>query len=520
MRGLFHFIQTSSITPRASIGWLIAGLFAIFSLPTLTSLVQQWETNPDYGHGWLLLPLTVYLYVRTRPWHDADAPCHLQGTAFLLLGGVLHLATLLIPLPLVDYAGWFLMLLGTALSLGGRAAACRTIPVLCFGILMFPLPAPWLNTSAMLLQDLVAMLTEWVVSCFSVCLRRGHLLYLAGLDEPVSVAVECSGIRQVLVFVALAWGMSFFLNGSLARKFLLVLASIPMAIVANLCRVLALTLIARFYGTASIKGVLHDLPLLITLPIGGVLLWSLFRVLQTTNIESHPTNKEVSSQRNLLLPVLPLTVLLGCQWALQWHVHQVQVSKVDAVSIADLPGQLGPWNARSHPEYEQVKAQSTFADDMLLRAYVNDRGQAAAVYLVYSSRGEDRLHHPEICLRDAGGAIEIKRDRKAVSLAADTTIHAERFRYIRNRQTTTVYYWHYTLMPHETDSLTMLQRIYLKQQNGLPSITVQVQTNMNDPAALQAIETTLLPVLHAKLLEQLPGKAIPGSTRLSVRFLQ
>lgn len=523
MPGYSNIIQSIGTRfPLSKVGILNLFLLSLLAVPTINSLIHQWEINPDYALGWFLLPFTIYLVVRARPWLTAVKPNLGYGLSLVTFGGLIHLFTMVIPWLLFDYVGWFFMFLGMSISLWGSRAANRIAPILCFGVLMFPLPAPLLNTSAMLLQDLVAILTEWAINCFSVCLRRGHLLYLAGLDEPVSVAVECSGIRQVLVFVSIAWGMSFFLRGSPFRKVLLILSALPMAILANMVRVLALTMIARFYGTASIKGMLHDLPMLITLPIGGVMLWQLFHVLQTSHVPENTLSlrQEPSHPKKHGFLVILLSFLLLCQWAIQYHLLQVPKPTGKSISFATLPTHLGSWTAHPHPEIDKVKQKSEFADDLLLRAYVNDLGQAAAVYLVYSATGQDRQHHPEICLRDAGGAMEIKRDRMQIPIQSNTGLYAERFRYVRNRQTTTVYYWHYTIMPTELNTLTALQRVHLRQQEGWPSVTVQVQTNMDDPHALRMIEISLLPTLHAILQELLPDKTISGSARLSIRFLQ
>ncbi|MFT3878647.1 MAG: archaeosortase/exosortase family protein [Gemmatales bacterium] len=136
----------------------------------------------------------------------------------------------------------------------GAQAAWRILPVLAFSFLMFPLPAAWLNAVAMLLQNLIAHLAEIALNLIWVCHHRGHLLYLAGMDEPLSVAVECSGVRQLLVFLAMGWLLAFFVQSPWWRRFALVATSIPIAIVANVLRVLTLAIMARLAGPSSIQG--------------------------------------------------------------------------------------------------------------------------------------------------------------------------------------------------------------------------------------------------------------------------
>src|SRR5206468_3760035 len=73
-------------------------------------------------------------------------------------------------------------------------------------------------------------------------------------------------------------------------------------------------------------------------------------------------------------------------------------------------------------------------------------------------------------------------------------------------QRTTVYYWHYTIFPPR-EGLSLLQSVYLRQQERLPSVSVQVQVNVTDPQVWKTIEATLLPEVDGWLRNQLPATA-------------
>jgi EpsI family protein len=498
---------------------LLFVLLSALAIPTLTGLVSGWENNPDYAHGWFLVPALGWLLWQAQPWNCASKPESLLGSLMMLSGGVLHLGTLVIPLPLVDYAAWVLLLRGVALCLWGRSGARALMPILAFGFLLFPLPMVWLNSLAMLLQDVIAQVAEYVLGFFWVCLRRGPLLQLAGMDSPVSVAVECSGVRQLLVFLALAWFLSLHLHGPWWKKLALCLASFPIAIVANVIRVIVLVVVARQWGNNSIDGLLHNAPLLITLPAGAVLLWWMYQQLQQPSSTIAP-EATCTSSVSLKLPILLSACLLLMQGLLYYHLQQGSLHyQVEHILFDQLPWQLGSWNGTPHPEQDRIEKQATFADATMLRAYSNKTGQAAAVYLVYSASGRDRLHHPEICLRDAGGASEWKPGHRMLSLDAQGKRQVERLCYERQRnQRTTVYYWHYTMIPPRASNQTLLQRLHWMQQDQWPSITIQVQTNTTDGASWQSIEETLLHEIDRWLCQQLPAGTQTGSQRLPIRF--
>lgn len=499
--------------------WSVALLLSALAFPTARHLVHSWETNPDYTHGWLLLPATFWLLYRLQPWAIASQPPLMLGAVTMLAGGLMHLSAFIIPWPLIDYLGWVLLLRGAMLAWWGRDAANRAMPMLAFAILLFPLPLICLNQLAMSLQDVIARVAEVVLSIVWVSHRRGQLIYLAGMDEPLSVAVECSGVRQILVFVALAWFLAFYMNGSHWRKIVLVLSAVPLAILANVGRVLALAFIARVAGPNAIHGLLHDVPLVVTLPLGGLLLWLLFQRLQTLATMEVTLTKTITKPR-IWSVILTAGSLVSLQLLLQHHLGaSAPPQQMARISLDDLPQQLGNWYGSFHPEADRIANQAEFADAALLRSYSNNQGQAAAVYLVYSSNGRDRLHHPEICLRDAGGAVAIPTGECNIPLQVGDVRVAHRFRYHRaQQQQVTVYYWHYTLLPEVTTSQSLLQRIHQRQQNEWPSITVQVQTNMTHPTSWQSLETTLLPELDRWLMKQLPVSTQTGSERLPIRM--
>ena len=102
---------------------------------------------------------------------------------------------------------------------------------------MFPLPATWTNYAGFVLQDWVAQLSAAILDLFVVCYRRGNSLYLAGVPAPLVVAAECSGLRQIVSFVALGVLVGGLSGKSTAFRVLLAGAAIPVAIVANVARI-------------------------------------------------------------------------------------------------------------------------------------------------------------------------------------------------------------------------------------------------------------------------------------------
>jgi hypothetical protein len=160
------------------------------------------------------------------------------------------------------------------------------------------------------------------------------------------------------------------------------------------------------------------------------------------------------------------------------------------------------------------------ADDLLIRVYGNGKGAVVQVYMVHSRAGEDRKHHPEICIRDVSGAPEDARFREQIPLSGSGT--AQRFRFQTGAtRSVVVYYWHYTPTPTAEAGQTRLQRLHQQIGVAAPSISVQVSVGTDDHNTLQAVEQQLLPALdlaaHQRLL---PPGTLTGCNRIPIGLVR
>lgn len=169
---------------------------------------------------------------------------------------------------------------------------------------------------------------------------------------------------------------------------------------------------------------------------------------------------------------------------------------------ADEATEAGPtWVGVDLPNLDKLRAILPFqVDDLLNRGYqLRGTDLAGSLYLVHSRAGEDRKHHPEICIREVTGAPEDIATRATFSLSPESPRPVQRFRFkTGTQQFTTVYYWHYTVQPEPEAARSLLQQIHLRLGYPAPSVTVQVATSA-PLERLGPIEQSLLPLLDAQL---------------------
>jgi exosortase len=528
-------------------GLALAGMGLLTPLlwATLTTIVRAALEDPNSSHAFLVPPLACWLAWRNvRGARPAVAPAVGAGLSHVAGGLVVHLAASVVSWPVLDFVGVFLLIRGLALVWGGREWARALLGPSLFLFFMFPLPVGWTGAAALWLQDVVSTISGAVLDWLWVCHRQGNALHLAGFDRPIIVGEECSGLRQLAAFAGLACLIGQVGLNSAGRQLVLLAVAFPVAVAANILRILLLAALGRWLGPAWVEGWLHFAPVALTLPVGLAMILASARALgggvamrgRRTATPAAPTPGPSFDW----LPAAGANVLLaaGCcvSFALDRHMGLADGPAPTGLRrpLAELPEELipppelaqetdsvslGAWH--SQPVAKATPSDVPFyADEWLTRYYaVPEAGLIARVFLAYSADGSDRQHHPEICLRDVSGWPEDRAARATLELNPAVRSPAARFRfYLGTSRPVTVYYWHYTVETPLPDGATWLQRLHRRLARGGPSLTVQVATNAHGEG-LTRIERELLPALDEALrASHLPAGVRQGAERLPIRL--
>jgi len=520
----------------------IGALFVAIFVPLMVPVERAWRNDSNYSHGYLVPILCLWLFHRSWLWAGPPRTGEPRFALIALLPGVgLLLAATVVPWPLLTFVAFVLILRGIAVALGGRSWAGFFWAPIVYAIFMFPVPVTWTSYAALWLQDIVSRLSAGVLELFVPCLRTGTVIRILGVPQPLHVGEQCSGLRQLMGFLAFSVLLGFLLNRPAWHRVALVVMTVPIAILANVVRVLLMSFGAIRFGTHWMNGWLHDAPAGFTIPVGFVLLFSLDyllrRVYPSTEVEVKTEAK--TSAGSLALPLRSVALFLGLalilQWGLRAHLSEAGADSFPGLNAAlatvpyDLETGQNHWSGRDRPELADLREKLPYAaDEILLRDYILlGNGSGVQVYAVYSRLGEDRRHHPEICVREVTGAPEDLKRRTLIPLDANGQRQVQRFVFLTGLASRmTVYYWHYTLMPESTRN-TYLQSLHQRLGHPAPSVTVQVWTNLAptdavpEPLELKRIEEIFLPALDAALSRGvLPRSAMIGATRLPIALLR
>ena len=222
--------------------------------PLLAGLVRQWSNDPDMTHGFLVLPVVAYVVWQRRAELAALQPApNWWGLGIALCGaGQMLLGTLAAQVFLARTA-FLVSLTGAVLFLGGAPA----LKILAFPLLLllflFPLPAIVYARLTLPLQIFASAASEAVLNWIGIpVLRDGNILELP--HQRLSVVEACSGIRSLLSLSFLALVYAYFFDRRVGMRWVLLAATVPIAIAANAARVTLMGILSEYrsdlaYGT-------------------------------------------------------------------------------------------------------------------------------------------------------------------------------------------------------------------------------------------------------------------------------
>ncbi len=235
----------------------IAGAIAVFG-PILYAMVNHWASSDDYSHGFLVAPLAIYFaWERRIKLRRARIESSWWGLVPLVLGALALMVGRLGVEQMAMREAFVLTVIGLVLLLLGREVFRILAFPLFFLFLMVPLPQSLVNVLSFPLQLIAADLAVDSLHLLNVpALREGNIIHLA--TARLFVAEACSGLRSLLALGTLGVVFAYFFRKTLPERVVIVLSTIPIAILVNAFRVGLTGILTHKFGEAAAEGVIHQ----------------------------------------------------------------------------------------------------------------------------------------------------------------------------------------------------------------------------------------------------------------------
>lgn len=255
----------------------ILGVFLFAYFPTLLELVDTWERLPDYSHGYLVVPLAlVFLWLRRETAPDCRPGFYWGGLILLAASVALRVVGRALYLAPVD--GWSIVVwvAGATWLLFGRQMLWWALPSIVFLFFMVRLPFRMEDWLSVPLQRIATKLSCFALQLLGLpALYEGNVIFLG--DQRLFVEEACSGMRIFIGILALAFAYLVLVRRTWWERLLLLAAVLPVAIVANVTRIVVTALLYQWVSTDVGHKFAHDWAGFATIPLAaalfGLVLW-------------------------------------------------------------------------------------------------------------------------------------------------------------------------------------------------------------------------------------------------------
>ncbi|MBN2654311.1 MAG: exosortase/archaeosortase family protein [Nitrospirae bacterium] len=245
---------------KSSKAWFIALLVLIAAAyyNIIPSMVSQWYSDENYSHGFLV-PLVAgyFFWQRRQEIFKLDSKPSNVGIYALIFWAAMYI--------IGSYASEYftmrssIVVLIAALVLiyfGMEALKLMALPI-GYLFLMVPIPYIIYDSFAFPLKLFVTKVSVFALKLMGiVVLREGNVIMFPNII--LEVADACSGMRSIMSLLALSVAVAFVGNFSAAKRWILILSAIPIAIATNAGRVIATGLLSQFWGARAAEGFFHE----------------------------------------------------------------------------------------------------------------------------------------------------------------------------------------------------------------------------------------------------------------------
>jgi exosortase len=245
---------SNAFWPAALLGAMLLTLYFRVGI----KLVRDWIEIPDYSHG-ILIPFFVAFLIWDQRSTFLSTPLKPSWFGLPLVG--FGLFVLLVGVFGADLflsrTSFLLLAAGMTWTLLGRPMLSQSKFIFFVLFLAIPFPTVILNHITFPLQLFASQVAAWILPVFNVpVLQDGNIIRLPAL--PLEVAEACSGIRSLMSLFTVAVIFGYFVEKGTLRRTLLALASIPIAVAANVARIVGTGLCVQYWDPVKAMGFFHE----------------------------------------------------------------------------------------------------------------------------------------------------------------------------------------------------------------------------------------------------------------------
>ncbi len=245
---LFHMLGNTveNVNSRSAFQWMFA----------------RWQDTisygADYSHG-ILIPFVslAVIWFKRKEIFFTDIRVDSRGLVIVVFALITHWLGAKMQQTHFSLLSLVLLIWGVPFYFYGWGVAKKLIFPCSY--LAFCIPLNFMDIIAFPLRMISTKMAVGMLSGLGIeAVRSGTAIFIPSMPSGLDVADPCSGLRSLLAMTALTAVYAYFTQKTLLKKWILFMASIPLAVVGNIARIVTIAVVSEAVGGKLALGIYHD----------------------------------------------------------------------------------------------------------------------------------------------------------------------------------------------------------------------------------------------------------------------
>lgn len=238
---------------------ICSALLLIVYIPTLKWMWDRWMAHESYySHGILIPIVSLFILWQKRSVFSKNLiSSSASGLAIIFTGVIIHLVCATLRVYFISGFSFVFVLYGLVLYFFGKKIAKELLFPIFFLLTMVPLPLVLIGNLIVKMKLFAAQIATLILNNIGFpSIRSGSIIKMP--NSFIAVEAPCSGLRSLISLLTLGLLFSYFAKVSYVKKFIILAASIPIALISNIIRILLIAIVNDLYGEKIAMGFFHD----------------------------------------------------------------------------------------------------------------------------------------------------------------------------------------------------------------------------------------------------------------------
>jgi exosortase A len=358
---------------------LYVALVLLLYRDTVLSMVAIWNRSDTYAHGYLIVPISLWLiWGKREELSQLAANSTIWPCLLLVPGGFVWLLARMVDVLVVQQLALVGIVIVGLWAIWGQPIARRLAFPLGFLLLAVPMGEDLVPP----MMELTATSTVWLVKLSGIPVYREGL-YFTMPSGSWSVVEACSGVRYLIASFTLGLLYAHLTYRSFGKQLLFVIASILVPVLANCARAYIIVMLGHLSNMTIATGVDHLVYGWVFFGLVMMLLFwlgSFWRDDEGVSRDPvrHGGESTATNAKRDILAVAVLSVALAALWPMLASAIENRPTNTSELEILP-PGPAGGWIMKADRAWDW-EPRDRGSDHSLVQFYQRD-DDLVALYL-------------------------------------------------------------------------------------------------------------------------------------------